>query len=138
MRLRNWVFTAMMLLTSAVNADVLIAKGEVRLPPPGTSVAAAYFELSNTSNQEIELASITSSAARHTMFHRIENVDGVMKMRHVDTINVPANSMVEFSPGALHVMMMGVGPLEEGTELAFEIVLGSGESIQFTLPVVAQ
>lgn len=138
MRLRNWVFTAMMLLTSAVNAEVLIANGEVRLPPPGTSVAAAYFELSNTSSHEVELSSIASGAARHTMFHRVENVDGVMKMRHVNKINVPANSMVEFRPGALHVMMMGVGALEEGTELEFEIVLGSGETIVFTLPVVAQ
>ncbi len=128
----------MMVLTSTASADVLIANGEVRLPPPGTSVAAAYFELRNTSDDEVVLASIASTAARHTMFHRVENVDGVMTMRHVNTIKVPANSMIEFSPGALHVMMMGVGALKEGTELQFELVLESGVSIDFTLPVVAQ
>ena len=138
MRLRNWVFTAMMVLSPTVNAEVLIANGEVRLPPPGTSVAAAYFELRNTSSDEVVLASISSSAARHTMFHRVENVDGVMKMRHVNSISVPANAMIEFSPGALHVMMMGVGALAEGSELEFELLLESGVRIGFTLPVVAQ
>lgn len=138
MRFRNWVFTAMMLISSTVQAELSVISGEVRLPPPGTSVAAAYLELRNTSSVELVLASISSSAARHTMFHRVESVNGVMKMRHAENIKLPANSTIKFSPGALHIMMMGVRGLDKDSEVDFEILFESGESIKFLLPVVAQ
>ncbi|PZP55043.1 MAG: hypothetical protein DI596_11980, partial [Azospira oryzae] len=50
-----------------------------------------------------------------TEFHRMSLEDGVMKMRHLPAIEVPAHGTVELKPGGTHLMLMGLKqPLKEG------------------------
>ena len=44
------------------------------------------------------------------MIHESREEDGVMRMVHLDAVEIPAGETGEFRPGGLHVMVMGLGP----------------------------
>jgi len=49
------------------------------------------------------------------MMHRTEFKGGISSMSMVDSVVIPAGGKVVFSPGGLHVMLVGVkGPLKAG------------------------
>ena len=58
--------------------------------------------------------------------HRTEVLDGIARMREVAVLHVDAGQTLEFKPGGMHVMLIGLKkPLVEGTsyelELLFEV-----------------
>jgi copper(I)-binding protein len=58
--------------------------------------------------------------------HRTEIVEDIARMREVSVLHVAPGEKVEFAPGGLHVMLMGLKrPLKEGQvfelELLFEV-----------------
>ncbi len=58
--------------------------------------------------------------------HRTEVLDGIARMREVAVLHVDAGQLLEFKPGGMHVMLMGLKkPLVAGTtyelDLLFEV-----------------
>ena len=61
---------------------------------------------------------MSTPAAKMAGLHETRQVDGVMKMQHVDGIDIPANGTLEMKPGGYHIMLMGLNaPLKEGDEI---------------------
>ena len=57
----------------------------------------------------------TSPAAERVELHTMSMQEGVMVMRKVPEIRLPAGQTVQLKPGGLHVMLIGLkGPLQEG------------------------
>ena len=49
--------------------------------------------------------------------------DGVMKMQHVDALDIPANGQLRMKPGGYHIMLMGLAkPLKEGDEIELTLI----------------
>lgn len=79
------------------------------------SAGAAFLTLDNGKGPDDRLLSaqgdVSTTVELHT--HHMEN--GVMEMRKVDDIPVPAGKTVKLQPGGLHVMLIGLkAPLVEG------------------------
>ena len=85
----------------------------VRAPVPGNSMTAAFLHVSNSGEQACKLTAASSSYAKKVEFHTHQHVDGMMKMRPVDTVDVPAGSSVTFKPGGIHLMLFGVKSSEK-------------------------
>ena len=86
---------------------------------PGQSVAAAYMTFrSPTALRVVAIRSNVSSAAEiHTM--SVEN--GIMRMRQVDTLAIPAGTAVALAPGAVHLMLVSLQrPLNSGDVVELE------------------
>lgn len=70
---------------------------------------AAYFTLKNPTGQADRLLSATTEIAQAAEFHLSEmDANGVMSMRPQEFVDVPAGGQVEFEPGGLHVMLVGL------------------------------
>lgn len=80
------------------------------LPIPGQSVSAAYLTLSNNTPRNLVLTSVTLAEAQRTEIHNHRMVGGMMQMRPMPEVQVPAGKSIEFAPGGLHVMLYGVSP----------------------------
>ncbi|MGM0553375.1 MAG: copper chaperone PCu(A)C [Pseudomonadota bacterium] len=81
----------------------------VRMMPPGMPGTAAYLTLRNHTARDVEIVSGGSPVAATTELHdHIEDERGVMRMREVGSITIPANGQVELQPGGLHVMLIGL------------------------------
>ena len=80
----------------------------VQEAPPTQKILAAYVHLVNDSDEPIVLKSVESSVAEVVEFHQTSHQGGVMQMRQVEQIEVPAKGQVKMQPGGLHLMLFGV------------------------------
>jgi hypothetical protein len=77
---------------------------------------AAYLTIVNHGAEPDRLLGADSVAARMVGIHesRVDS-DGMMRMRPVEAVEVPAGGEVRLEPGGLHVMLMGLAaPLVAG------------------------
>ncbi|AJR05439.1 copper chaperone PCu(A)C [Photobacterium gaetbulicola] len=97
-------------LTSTVNAhDYKVGELHIEHPwskqvPPTSQVAAAFFNVVSHSNKGDELLSATSPIAGKTELHTHFHENGMMKMREVEKIDIPAHGSQALKPGGYHIM----------------------------------
>lgn len=78
-----------------------------RVTPPGTDVAAGYLEIRNTGKEKDRLIAASTPAAQRVEMHVMTHEGGVMKMREVAGLDVPARKSLAFRPGGPHLMIVG-------------------------------
>ena len=78
--------------------------GTSHMADGGTS--AVYVTLNNTGSQADALVSAASEVARVVELHEVKQESGVMKMRPVTSIPLPAGGTVELKPGGYHLMLL--------------------------------
>lgn len=105
---------------------VTVTNAWVRATAPGQKTAAAYFDV--TSSSDAALVAVGTPSAGKVELHRISMDGGVMKMRPVARIDLPARTTVKLAPGGLHVMLIGIKqPLKEGDKVPLSLsVEGAG------------
>lgn len=91
---------------------------------PGAKAAAGYFTLHNAGAGADRLLGVEVGFAAMAMLHRSEtDAAGVARMVHLDAVEIPPGGTVEFAPGGLHVMFMGLNaPIAEGVMLPGTLV----------------
>ena len=101
----------------------------VRMAPPGTKTTGAFMLLKNAGDKEAKLVAAASSAAGVTELHNHINDGGVMRMRQVKEIAVPAKGEVALKPGSYHVMLIDMkAPLKEGDHVVITLGFADGSS----------
>jgi periplasmic copper chaperone A len=122
-RRKNMDFKAAALaaLSLTLLASPAIADGVVldhpwsRATPPGAQVGAGYMTIKTTGNAADRLVSATSDIADKVEIHEMSMTDGVMKMRQIQGLDIPAGKPVELKPGGYHIMFIGLKqPLKVG------------------------
>ena len=133
---------ALSLVGQAALADAPSAAGLeiedalVRAVPPVSTTTAAFMVLRNSGDQDLAVVDASSPAAEVTELHNHVDVDGVMQMRQVPDIAVPAGGSTELAPGGLHLMLIDlVAPLREGEEVEITLTLEGDETLTFSAPV---
>ncbi|OOG23701.1 hypothetical protein B1C78_10470 [Thioalkalivibrio denitrificans] len=108
----------------------------VRLMPPGQPNTAAFMTLENTAGQDLAVVSAESGVSRVVELHTHTMHEGVMRMRQIERIEVPAGGRTELKPGGLHVMLIGLHePLQEGQVVEVTLVYDDGSRQLVRAPV---
>ncbi|UTM59279.1 copper chaperone PCu(A)C [Photobacterium sp. CCB-ST2H9] len=76
--------------------------------PPMSSVAAAFFSIENHGDENDVLLRAESPIAEKVELHEHAHENGMMKMRQVADIQVPAHDTQLLQPGGYHVMMFNL------------------------------
>jgi len=106
-----------------------------RATPPGASVGGAYFVILNPGSED-KLLRIDSPVATTAAIHQMSMKGGIMQMRPVESVRVPAHGQVQFTPESLHVMLMGLKqPLVEGQHFPMTLVFQNAGSIHVNVVV---
>jgi copper(I)-binding protein len=74
----------------------------------GGGTGAVYATLANAGVQADSLVSASTDVAQTVELHEVKHEGGVMKMRPVQAIPVPAKGKTELKPGGYHIMLMGL------------------------------
>ncbi|HEY7985882.1 MAG TPA: copper chaperone PCu(A)C [Methylophilaceae bacterium] len=119
-------------------ADVTISNAWVRDTKPGQEVGAAYMTLKSPA--DTQLIKVESQSAGTVEIHEMSMNNGVMKMRMLDTLALPANKAVQLSPGGFHLMLFDMKkPFVSGTQvdmvLTFKDKAGKLSKQKITVPV---
>lgn len=97
----------------ALAADVEVKAPWVRGTVTGQQATGAFMEI--TSKAGATLVSAASPVAGVTEIHEMKMDGGIMKMRAVARLDLPAGKPVTLGPGGYHVMLMDLKqPLKKG------------------------
>ena len=69
---------------------------------------AVYMTIANRGAQADALVSAASDAAKVAELHEVRNEGGVMAMRPISSMAIPAGGSLELKPGGYHVMLLGL------------------------------
>ncbi|CAG0929279.1 MAG: hypothetical protein EFKGCFLK_00745 [Rhodocyclaceae bacterium] len=100
------IITALGLAAISVSAlaDVTVKDAWVRGTTPAQKATGAFMELN--SSDAATLVSAASPVAGVVEIHTMKMEDGVMKMRAIPKLDLPAGKAVKLAPGGNHVMLM--------------------------------
>ena len=94
--------------SSKITTGVLEVKDAWARPAPAGDNGAVYFVIENGTTQNDVLLSAKSEIASAVELHISEMEGDHMSMHHKAEIALPAGEAVKFSPGGLHVMLVGL------------------------------
>ena len=102
-------------LPTLAAAEVTVSDAWARASILANRPGAAYLTLE--SDIADRLMSLGTPAAGQVMLHGTEtDANGVGRMAHIEVLDIDPGTPVTFSPGGMHLMLMGlVAKLEEGS-----------------------
>lgn len=119
----------------ATTDDLVISGGFARATA-GMAMAGAAFVTITSRGAADRLVGFSSPACNRPELHTHVNDAGVMRMRQVDAIDVPAGGRAELKPGGLHLMMIDLnGPLVEGETVDVTLVFENAGEVTLSLPI---
>ena len=95
---------SLMLFGATALADVTVKDAWVRGTTPAQKATGAFMEI--TSSETAALLTASSPVAGVVEIHTMKMEDGVMKMRALPKLDLPAGKAVKLAPGGNHVMLM--------------------------------
>jgi copper(I)-binding protein len=75
-----------------------------RATVPGQTASGAFFKIK--AQQALTLVGVTTPVAGLAEVHEMKSAGGVVQMRPVGALDLPAGRTIEFKPGGYHVMLM--------------------------------
>lgn len=135
----SWVLCMLVAATvtgAAPAQNVVVANAWARASVPGQRTAGVYLELKSDVNAAV--VAVSSAAAERAELHSMTVENGVMRMRPLARIELPAGQTVKLAPGGLHVMLIDLkSPLKPGGKVRLELSVQSAGSSR-PLPVEAE
>lgn len=123
------LFAAMPAWSAGLADAVTVVDPYVRMAPPGAKATGAFMMLKNAGDKDVAAVSAASPAASITELHNHINDNGVMRMRQVKEIVVPAKGEVALKPGSYHVMLIDMkAPLKDGDHVVITLKFADGSS----------
>lgn len=78
----------------------------MRAAPPNAKMLAAYVSIENTTEQNLTLKGAFAPDFKMTEIHKTVEIDGMLKMREQQNLELPQHSVLVMEPGGLHIMLM--------------------------------
>ena len=92
----------------ATVGDLEITHAYMRPTAAVSMPTAAYLHIENKGTEDDALLRVTSDVARKNEIHTSEvNQDGVMKMKKLEKLVLPAGEVTKLKPHGNHIMLMG-------------------------------
>jgi len=100
---------------------------------------AVFMRIVNRGAKPDRLLSVETTASAKAELHTHLHENGVMRMREVEAIEVPAGGSVTLAPGGLHVMLLGVTkPLRSGFGVPLTLTFAEAGKVELTAVITQQ
>ena len=134
----SWFAITLLLWASSVLAEpsLEVRDAWIQATVPGQAVAGAYMTL--RSPVASRLVAVSSNVSNSADVHSMAMDNGVMRMRHVESLDLPADKAVTLAPGGLHLMLAGLArQLKPGDMVEFRFTTVDGAGRKSTTEVQA-
>jgi len=107
-----------------------------RATPPGAKSGGAFFVVENAGKTPDKLIRAASPVAGAVELHQMAMDGGIMTMRAMTAMDVPAAGKLELSPGGYHVMLLDLKqPLKVGDKVPLTLTFEKAGSVDITVVV---
>jgi periplasmic copper chaperone A len=118
------------------HGNITIGHPWARATPGAVKNSAAFMTLSSKDTAD-KLIGVSGDVAREIQIHTMITEAGVMKMREIKSLDIPANGKTELKPGGLHIMLIGLKDgLKDGQK--FPLKLKFEKAGEVTVEVTAE
>jgi len=118
--------------------EVNVSDAYIRETLPGNTISSAYMRISNNNAQAIKLVTITSKVSPRIEIHQHQMLDGMMKMRQLNKLVIPAHENVLLQPYGLHLMIFDLQqPLKDGQKVSLTLHFANYRDININVPVIS-
>ncbi|MYM75408.1 copper chaperone PCu(A)C [Duganella sp. FT109W] len=127
-----------LLLMAALPALAQVTVGEpwVRATVAAQKATGAFMTL--TSTQAVKLVGVSSPVAGTVEVHEMKMVDDMMKMRQLQTLDLPPGQPVKLAPGGYHLMLLNLKqPLKEGDKVPLTLEVEDAQKVRSKIVVDA-
>ncbi|HLJ21372.1 MAG TPA: copper chaperone PCu(A)C [Stellaceae bacterium] len=102
----------------------------------GTSTGAVYLILRNRGTAGDRLVAVSTPAAERAEIHEDVTDNGIMSMKPVPELSLPASTSTAIEPGRYHIMLIGVkAPLSAGQNFPITLTFASAPPLEVTVSV---
>ncbi len=124
------------LTTACTKPSLSVDDAYVRAPVADRDVTAAFMTIVNNSEADNALQSASSPAAEKVELHQHTHSDGMMRMRQVERIAIPAQASAALEPGGYHMMLIGIKPeLRDQESIDVSLEFANGETLTVSAAV---
>jgi copper(I)-binding protein len=110
-------------------APSYIDQAWVRLSPNKDMPSAGYF-VAHGGDAGAQIRGVITDYALKVEMHESVAKNGVMSMKPVDSVDVPAKGEVAFTPGGKHLMLWGVNDTAIGRgKMQLTFLMGNGDRL---------
>lgn len=115
---------------------LVVTDAWARTSPMNVANGAAYMTIVSPVDDALLSASVDASVAAAVEVHETVDSGGMMEMRPVDRIALPAGTPVLLIPGGYHVMLLDLAaPLEVGTTIMLTLTFEKAGVTRISVPV---
>ena len=105
----------------------------VRAPVAGRTVTAAYCDVTNPADRPVDIIGFDGDhPGLRVEIHETTEHDGMMQMRRLKRVTIPAKGTVSFAPGGKHLMLFGFDG--SAAEVTLSATLDGGETLAVVFP----
>lgn len=123
-------------VAGSVADGIMVEDPYVRAVPPGQPNSASFMVVHNKGGKGSALMAASSPAADVVELHTHTMEEGMMRMRKLEKIDLPAGEVVKLQPGGLHVMLIGLKQkLVPDEKVSLTLTFEDGSSLQVDAPV---
>lgn len=131
------IASAFVLVSCQQASEVTVDNAWLRLPAAAENPGAAYFTVTGGSKADTLLSVSTSAALRTEMHESMKGDHGMMEMKPITDIAIPANAKLAFEPGGKHIMLFSISPnVKAGEEVPLSLSFASGKKVDVSAKVV--
>jgi copper(I)-binding protein len=106
-----------------------------RATPPGVTTGAVYLTIMGGGETD-RLIGVRTDASEAAELHTETNTGGVLTMKKLPALAVPAGAAVTLSPGHDHLMLIGLkGPLRPGEKIGVTLTFEHAGDVAIEVPV---
>lgn len=117
-------------------AQVSVEQPWSRATPPGAGIGVGFMRLHNAGAAPERVVGASSAVAGRVEMHVTSRDGDVMRMRQVESFEIPAGGTFELKPGGAHLMLMNLKrPLTQGEKVPLTLKLEKGGELKLELPV---
>ncbi len=136
---RLWLLPFLFLTSTALAAPLTVKHARVPEGPPVAPVLAGYLVIENPGARSVRVTGASSPLFAAVEIHEMHMKDGMMEMKRLPSLTIPAGGRVELAPGGLHLMLIKPSrPLRAGDLIPVTLKLDDGSRLELSLPVVAR
>jgi copper(I)-binding protein len=123
-------------MSCTAHAQVAIKDAWVRATVGPQKVTGAFMQI--TAAQDAKLVAVQSGAAKKVELHKMEMDKDVMRMREIESLELPAGKAVELKPGSYHIMLIDlIKPVKEGDTVAITLIIENKDKKRENIEVKA-